>query len=694
MTSSVLRLVCFALALAVSAMGQVDTVSADRAAPDAAPATTRPASTRAGMTPTGAAPADTMLAGLSDDWAYAVAQQAYLKASNTDGGDRFGIAVSISGNTLVVGAREEDSAATGVDGDQSDNTAFGAGAVYVFVRDGSTWSQQAYLKASNTNTEGNLDWFGNALSISGDTLVVGAPREGSSATGVNGDQDNNDALKSGAAYVFVRDGTTWSQQAYLKASNTGGSIGTVPPGDAFGTSVSISGDTIVIGAPTEDSSATGVNGDQGNDLVKDSGASYVFVRNGTTWRQQAYLKASNTGEDDNFGHSVSICGDTLVVGARQESSSATGVDGDQNDDSAESSGAAYVFVRDGSTWSQQAYLKASNTDASLFQPDIADNFGWSVSISDDTLVVGALGEDSASAGVNGDQSDNSALAAGAAYVFVRDGATWSQQAYLKSSDPGGGSYNPFEPLFLDDYDGFGQAVSISGDTVVVGVWGDDSAATGIDGDQFDNSIPDSGAAYVFVRDGTTWSQQVYLKASNSGLEDFFGDAVAISRHTIVAGAPSERSAATGVDGDQLDNSAQWAGAAYVFDVTPSSWTDLGFALAGTNGDPALLGTGLLIEGAEPVIALSGAAGNAPAFLVVGFAPLYHAPFRGGTLVPDASPPGFIVSLVTNGAGAVSLSTQWPAGVPSGLELYLQYWILDPGGPLGYAASNAILGIAP
>ncbi len=118
----------------------------------------------------------------------------------------------------MVGANEEDSNATGVNGDESDNSASNAGAAYVFTRGGTTWSQAAYLKASNT---GVSDGFGIAVAISGDTLVVGAPGEDSNATGVDGNQANNTATNSGAAYVFTRDSTTWSQQAYLKASNTG-----------------------------------------------------------------------------------------------------------------------------------------------------------------------------------------------------------------------------------------------------------------------------------------------------------------------------------------------------------------------------------------------------------------------------------------------------------------------------------------
>jgi hypothetical protein len=190
-----------------------------------------------------------------------------------------------------------------VNGDQDNDDASASGAAYVFVRSGSTWTQQAYLKASNT---GYADGFGTSVSISGDTIVVGSWLESSNAIGVNGDQDNDDAIYSGAAYVFVREGTTWTQQAYLKASNTG-------VGDYFGVSVSISGDAIVVGAHHEASNATGVNGDQDNNDIRDSGAAYVFGREGTTWTQRAYLKAASVQPNGFFGLGVAV-DDFIVIG--------------------------------------------------------------------------------------------------------------------------------------------------------------------------------------------------------------------------------------------------------------------------------------------------------------------------------------------------------------------------------------------
>jgi T5SS/PEP-CTERM-associated repeat protein len=470
-----------------------------------------------------------------------VIQSAYLKASNTGAVDIFNV-VAVSGDTVVVGATGEDSTTSGVNGDQSNNGTVNSGAVYVFVRNGNSWVQQAYLKASNP---GSSDVFGASVAIAGDTIVVGAPQEDSNATGVNGDGSNNLSFTSGAAYVFVRSGTNWSQQAYLKASNTGA-------GDIFGASVAVSGETIVVGAESEDSNATGINGDQTNNSGTNSGAAYVFVRSGTNWSQQAYLKASNTGAGDIFGASVAVSGETIVVGAESEDSNATGINGDQANNSGTNCGAAYVFVRNGTNWTQQAYLKASNTEE-------FDQFGESVAISGDTIVVGAHGEDSNATGVNGNQTNNTAGVSGAAYAFVRSGTNWSQQAYLKASN-------------TEEFDQFGGSVAISGEQVVVGAFGESSNATGVNGDQDNNSATSAGAAYVFVRNGTNWSQRAYLKASNANggnqINDFgdqFGGAVALSGNTVVVGAAGEDSNAIGVDGNQNDNSASLAGAAYIFE---------------------------------------------------------------------------------------------------------------------------------
>ncbi len=464
-------------------------------------------------------------------------QEAYVKASNTGVGDYFGSSVAIDGDTMVIGAVGEASSATGVDGDQTDNSVGECGAVYVFVRSGNVWSQQAYLKAGHA---AEVLAFGVSVAVSGDTVVVGSGSD-SGAVGVNGSETDNGAVRSGAAYVFVRNGASWSRQAFLKASNA-------QAGDDFGNNVSIFEDTIVVGAPGEDSGATGVNSNQDDNSASGSGAAYVFQRSGGVWSQQAYLKASNTGAGDSFGESLSVFGETLVVGALNEDSVARGVDQDQTNNAGLNSGAAYVFVRSGTSWSQQAYLKASNTETG---GGFGDSFGCSVAVSGDTVLVGAAHEDSNATGVNGDQSNNAYYDSGAAYVFARSGTSWSQQAYLKASNP-------------TFYETFGRALSLSGDVIVVGASVEDSNATGVNGDQTNNSAEDSGAAYVFARSGTSWSQHAYLKASNNRRYNEFGDSVAVSGETVIVGAYLEPSSATGINGNQMSVGTPSSGAVYVF----------------------------------------------------------------------------------------------------------------------------------
>ena len=473
---------------------------------------------------------------------------AYLKASNTGANDAFGtvVALSADASTLVVGAPLEDSAAVGIDGDQASNAAGDAGAVYVFVRMGSTWMQQAYLKASNT---GAGDRFGTAIAVSADgsTIVVGAPLEDSNATGIDGIQTNNAAGSAGAVYIFSRAGTTWTQQAYVKASNTGGT-------DEFGSAIALSGDgnTLAVGAPNEDSNDVGVNGNQGNaDPSVDGanfGATYVFVRAGTLWVQQAYVKASNTGNGDSFGTALALStdGDTLAATAPLEDSVALDINGNQSSNAAPDAGAGYVFRRVSGIWAQQAYLKASNTGT-------ADQFGTSIALSGDgnTIAIGAHLEDSNATGIDG-ASNNLANGSGAVYVFSQVAATWTSQAYVKASN-----------TTTNDQFGFSVALSTDGNSLLVGAYLEDSGADGLGGNQMDNTVGDAGAAYSFSRAGATWSQSTYVKATNSEATDRFGQTVAGAGPLFVVGAPQEDSNAMGVGGDQTNNAAANAGAIYV-----------------------------------------------------------------------------------------------------------------------------------
>ena len=412
----------------------------------------------------------------------------------------------------------------------------------------STLRQVAYIKASNPGEEGK---FGDIIALSGDgnTLAVGAPLESSAAKGINGKGATDPGQSSGAVSIYVRNGTRWAEQAYVKASNPG-------TDDQFGYGVALSadGNTLVVSAPYEDSGATGVNGNQEDNSVESSGAVYVFSRRGSTWSQQAYLKASNTGEKaegDQFGYSVSVSGDgnTLAVGAIGEDSASTGINGNQQDNAAPGSGATYVFTRSGNAWAQQAYVKSSTAARNAL-------FGYSIALSanGDTMAASAFDEDRGK---------------GAVYVFMRSGATWSQQADIRAKEGDRG-----------DSMGCWVAISADGNTIAAGALDEDTLTPGINvvksGDSGVVDAPDdtsAGAAYVFVRSGTTWTEQANFKASNVGRDDWFGVRLALSGdgNTLAVGAPNEDSAAKGINGKQDDDSADGAGAVYFFTRTGSAW---------------------------------------------------------------------------------------------------------------------------
>ena len=431
-------------------------------------------------------------------------QQAYVKASNPQAAAEFGhvVALSADGNTMAVSAYFEASATRGVNGNQNDDSIPQAGAVYVFTRRGATWTQQAYIKASNTGeagTEGNFgdgDQFGFSVSLSddGNTLAVGANAEDSNARGINGNQNDNSMQSAGAAYIFVRSGATWTQQAYVKAPNTA-------PNVQFGYSVALSadGNTFAVSAFDEAGSSRVVLGPDGPFTPgrNGTGAIYVYTRTGTTWALQAYLKASNAENGDSLGVIVSISddGNTIAGGILDEDCFSTGVnpsnacDNDVRSDT--SVGAVAVFIRNGTQWAQQAFIKASNTGKE-------DWFGSRLQLSGDgnTLAVAAQLEDSAAQGVDGKQDDDSAQEAGAVYFFTRTGTVWSQKHYVKSTNN-------------EAFDEFGSSVALSRDgrTMAVGARGEDSSAKGINGNQADNSMKEAGAVYVFAYNPSSSTQR-------------------------------------------------------------------------------------------------------------------------------------------------------------------------------------------
>jgi hypothetical protein len=383
-------------------------------------------------------------------------RDAYIKASNPDAEDRFGrgVALSRDGNTLVVGAVGEDSGSAGIDGDQQDNGVPSAGAIYVFRHKNDAWVQEAYIKAPDT---GEFDYLGGSLELSddGDTLAAYFSDD-SSVGGIDGDPTDNSIEDSGAVLVFRFDGAAWYQQAYIKAISP-------EAYDSFGSTVDLDGDgnTLAVGVYGEDSIATGIDGDFGDNSALESGAVYVFELTGESWEQQAYIKATNTDPYDRFGQSLALSrdGNTLAVGAHFEDSGSIGIDGDQSDNSVASSGAVYIYKRTGDTWQEDSYVKSSN-------PDPTDVFGIGVALNDDgnILAVSAWGERSAAVGIGGDQTDNSApLNTGAVYVFSNSDLGWQQVSYVKSPNP---------PTIHPS--GLGYRVRLSGDGRTLGVSTSDS----------------------------------------------------------------------------------------------------------------------------------------------------------------------------------------------------------------------------
>ncbi|MEZ8825650.1 hypothetical protein AB6E04_14925 [Vibrio amylolyticus] len=372
-----------------------------------------------------------------------------------------------------------------------------------------------HLKASNAEA---VDEFGYSVALSGDgrTLVVGAPKEDSQATAINGDQAGQNAPESGAVYVYRHEEGAWVQQAYVKASNTSHS-------DEFGWSVALSrdGSTFAVGAIYEDSDASGINGDGSRQHLSDSGAAYVFRFANDTWVEEAYVKASNPTSTDHFGFSVALSedGNTLAVGSVNEDSNARGIDGDGSNGGVADSGAAYVFRFANDTWAEEAYIKSSNSAAD-------DSFGRAVSLADDgsTLAVGAHAKNNSS---------------GAAYVFRFATDTWVEEAYIPSST----SSN-------NDYFGRILALSADGNTLAVGAIGESNG----------------GAAYVYRHTNNLWWEEAMINASNQHHGDYFGQSVALSAdgNTLAVGAHQEDSSARGINGDQNNDDNGNSGAAYLF----------------------------------------------------------------------------------------------------------------------------------
>jgi len=452
-------------------------------------------------------------------------EQAKLTISEGTVNNRFGNACSIYGDTVVVSSGIID--VTGVD----------EGAAYIFTRSGTTWTQEAKLTASD---KADSDQFGYSCSLYENNVVIGARH------------DDVPTNNEGSVYVYERTGTTWNEIKKITASDISSS-------DTFGTSCAIYQNTIAVFANGEDEVANNagagyifdyerespnvvsilaeikeiqkitatdaVSGDymgisqcsmHMDSLVvssyyadpgglADAGAAWIFAKSGDTWVYEAKLTASDKAAGDNFGISCSIYGDTAVVGAHLD-------DAPTNNE-----GSAYVFTRSGTTWSEIQKLTASDKT-------VADQFGHSCSVYEDTIIVGANFEDPG--GISG---------AGSAYVFMRSGTTWSEIQKLTASDKLGSDF-------------FGFSCAIYQDTVVIGVYGDNGTTN------------NEGSAYIFTRSGTTWTEQAKLTATDGKINDQFGRACSIYGDTVV------------VSSYLIDIVEADEGSAYIYTRSGTTWT--------------------------------------------------------------------------------------------------------------------------
>jgi len=521
-------------------------------------------------------------------------EEVNLQASDVESDDFFGGSISIKKDYIIIGATGDD------------DNGNSAGCAYIFKYSDNIWNEEAKLLASDGASS---EYFGCSVSISGFYSIIGSYR------------DDENGQVSGSAYIFKCHGSTWIEDSKIYAFD--GAIS-----DKYGFSVSIDEKHAIAGANwnknsngynagaayiyqhdnwrqnklfaldgdyednfgvsvaiDEDYAIIGARDD--NDNGNNSGSAYIFKREGTTWAQQVKLLAFDGEEDDNFGWAVAIDGDYAIVGSRYD------------DDDGYSSGSAYVYKREGTTWNFQAKLLPTVGYEGA-------NFGWAVAIDGDYAIIGA--------------PRYGYIDRGCAYIFKRDGTAWTQQAWIYPSDPANNDYFGYSVSIFEDYaiigayvdddnglnsgsayifkredtswseqakilaidgeehDHFGEKVSIYEDTVLIGALGDD-----------DNGET-SGSAYIFKRDGTTWTQQTKLNPLDAEAGDQFGSSVSICGDTAVVGA-------------QFDDFIEYcSGSAYVFKYDGASWTQekklhaadmtyyalFGFTIS-TDGDSCIVG---------------------------------------------------------------------------------------------------------
>jgi hypothetical protein len=509
-------------------------------------------------------------------------ERAKFEASNGAAGDKHGKAVSVSGDSALVGARN------------ADGTNADAGAAYVYLRDPSGWTEQAVLRASD---EAAGDAFGDAVSIWGDWALVGAP--------LNDDAAND----AGSAYVFERTGTLWTERALLVP-------GDLSAGDRFGASVSLEGDTALVGAR------------HGTGVGANTGVAYVYRRAGTAWSQEGKLFASDGSFGAEFGFSVSLSGDTALVGAPELNRGVPDV------------GGAYAFRRAGTVWSQEHKFPGGS---------VGVHFGFSVSLSGDTALIGVPHEHTLAA------QDSGAVA-----FYERAGTTWSSSAYIWDFDGELG-------------DLFGHSVAVDGDRAVVGAPGVDASAN------------DGGFVYVYWRSGTSWGfGGPRYEGSDTDAGDGYGTAVALSGPHYVAGAPGDAPA------------GPLSGSAYVREeiplVPPTNYCTAGTSSSGCQAQLSSLGQPSATRNDFFLATASGLEGGKAGLFYFGTSGKQANPWGNGTSLQCVTPPvqrtGILPGSGTpgscDGSTTLDLNALWCPTCPkpninpgAGALVRLQFWYRDP-----------------
>ncbi len=445
-------------------------------------------------------------------------------------GDEFGKALSISGDVLAVGVPSEDGDQRGVFNaptlaSENDNSV-NSGAVYLFERSSTgEWGYSYYIKSSNSEAG---DRFGHSVSLNGDLLAVSALGEDSKASGINGRQDDNIAADSGAVYLFEMRLGQWSQIAYIKPPQN-------VPGDndyrdSFGHKVLLRGNVLLVSAPAEDS----VNGEAVDSTEPNSGAVYVYERNSQSgvWAYKQTLKADIARTNDKFGMALAMSGDTIAVGAPFENTNSTNIVMGANklddllkekppnsprlDTSAIDSGAVYLFTKTSGSWTQSAYIKASNMDP-------GDAFGSALAIKSGLLIVGAPQEDSNGIGLDRNKANNASENAGAVYVYRRLNQRWVETRYIKGQYTQAGAR-------------FGAALALDGNDLLVGAPLYDDMS---------NSFVDSGVGQHFVETPAgSWSNITRFHGA-APLEKA-SQSLAVNQNAMVFGVPGFNNLETGV----------------------------------------------------------------------------------------------------------------------------------------------------